>query len=100
MKVLHTLLHGLWLGDGLPHRHEQMLGILSRPPFRGRTDALALFREATLLRETRRFAEALTTIDQALELLPPGDPAVHDDLVRERALTLMARDGAATHSPG
>lgn len=92
VKVLHTLLHGLWLGDGLPERHQHMLGILSRPPFTGRTDALALFREAGVLREMRCFGEALATIDRALELLPPGDPAVHDDLVRERALILLARD--------
>lgn len=92
VKVLHTLLHGLWLGDGLPQRHQHMLGILSRAPFRGRTDAVALFREAGVLREMRCFGEALATIDRALELLPPGDPSVHDDLVRERALILLARD--------
>jgi hypothetical protein len=92
VKVLHVLLHGLWLGDGLPQRHQHMLGILSRPPFRGRTDAVALFREAGVLREMRCFGEALATIDRALELLPPGDPGVHDDLVRERALILVARD--------
>ncbi|MEU2769297.1 MULTISPECIES: hypothetical protein [Streptomyces] len=92
VKVLHTLLHGLWLGDGLPQRHQHMLGILSRPPFRGRTDAVALFREAGVLREMRCFGEALAAIDRALELLPPGDPGVHDDLVRERALVLLARD--------
>ncbi|MEU0215191.1 hypothetical protein ABZ281_08720 [Streptomyces sp. NPDC006265] len=95
VKVLHTLLHGLWLGDGLPQRHQHMLGILSRPPFRGRTDAVALFREAGVLREMRCFGEALATIDRALELLPPGDPGVHDDLVRERALVLLARDACA-----
>ncbi|WP_055535146.1 hypothetical protein [Streptomyces graminilatus] len=92
VKVLHTLLHGLWLGDGLPQRHQHMLGILARPPFRGRTDAVALFREAGLLREMRCFGEALATIDRALDLLPPGDLGVHDDLVRERALIIVARD--------
>ncbi|MEU9744692.1 hypothetical protein [Streptomyces niveus] len=95
VKVLHTLLHGLWLGDGLPERHQHMLSILSRPPFRGRTDAVALFREAGVLREMRCFGEALATIDRALELLPPGDPGVHDDLVRERALIIVARDAYA-----
>ncbi|MCQ4198269.1 hypothetical protein M4J08_003875 [Streptomyces parvulus] len=92
VKVLHTLLHGLWLGEGLPRRHQHMRGILARPPFRGRTDAVALFREAAVLRETRRFGEALAAVDRAMEFLPPGDPGVHDDLVRERALTLLARD--------
>ncbi|BET48766.1 hypothetical protein RGQ21_37480 [Kitasatospora aureofaciens] len=107
VKVLHTLLHGLWLGDGLPRRHQHMLEILARPPFRGRTDAVALFREAAVLRETRRFGEALAAVDRAMELLPSGDPGVHDDLVRERALTLLARDayemarGATPHGqPG
>ncbi|MEU5958242.1 hypothetical protein [Streptomyces sp. NPDC047525] len=92
VKVLHTLLHGLWLGDGLPQRHQHMLGLLSRPPFRERTDPLALFREAGTLREMHCFGEALATIDRALELLPPGDPGVHDDLIRERALVIVARD--------
>ena len=71
-----------------------MLGILSRPPFQGRTDPLALFREASALREMRCFGEALATIDRALELLPPGDPGVHDDLVRERALIIVARNAS------
>lgn len=91
-KVLHALLHGLWLGDALPSRRQHMMSILTRPPFRGRTDAVALFREAGILRETRCFDEALATIDRALEMLPPGDPGVHDDLVRERALIITARD--------
>lgn len=95
VKVLHTLLQGLWLGDGLPLRHQHMLSILSRPPFKARTDPLALFREASALREMRCFGEALATIDRALELLPPGDPGVHDDLVRERALIIVAREAAA-----
>lgn len=98
VKVLHTLLHGLWLGDGLPQRHQHILDILSRPPFHRRTDPVALFREAGALREMRCFAEALATIDRALELLPPGDPGVHDDLVRERALIIVARE-ASTWPP-
>ncbi|MEU6351579.1 hypothetical protein ABZ896_19925 [Streptomyces sp. NPDC047072] len=98
VTVLHTLLHGLWLGDGMLQRHQHMLGILSRPPFRRRTDPVALFTEATALREMRCFGEALATIDRALELLPPGDPGVHDDLVRERALIIVARE-ASTWTP-
>ncbi|MEU5239718.1 hypothetical protein ACH4UR_25330 [Streptomyces lydicus] len=91
-KALHTLLHGLWLGDALPSRHQHMMSILARPPFRRRTDAVALFWEAGILREMRCFRKALDTIDRALDVLPPGDPGVHDDLVRERALIITARD--------
>ncbi|MFF2374945.1 hypothetical protein ACFVUW_11240 [Streptomyces xiamenensis] len=97
VKVLHALLHGLWLGESLPRRHQHMLSILSRFPFRGRTDAVALLREAGLLREMRCFGGALSTIDRALEFLPPGDPGVHGDLLRERALIIVARDADAYH---
>lgn len=99
VKVLHTLLHGLWLGDGLAERHQRMMSILSRPAFTARTDSVALFREAGVLREMRRFGEALAVIDRALEMLPAGDPGVHDDLVRERALILVARDATSWHGP-
>ncbi|ALC26995.1 MULTISPECIES: hypothetical protein [Streptomyces] len=34
----------------------------------------------------------LTAIDHALELLAPGEPAVHADLVRERRLITTAHD--------
>ncbi|XVV39288.1 hypothetical protein ACQPXT_40285 [Streptomyces sp. CA-100214] len=49
--------------------------------------------------QKRRFAESLAVIDQALELLPPGDPSVHDDLVWEHALPLMAAMPARRPAP-
>ncbi|MEU4173193.1 tetratricopeptide repeat protein [Streptomyces sp. NPDC026665] len=91
LKVLHALLHGLWLGDGLPDQAQLMLDILSRPPFRSRTDAVALYREAAALRLLHRYNEALAAIDKALEYLPSGNVSVLSDLVRERSLITAGR---------
>ncbi|MFF2378361.1 hypothetical protein ACFVUW_28625 [Streptomyces xiamenensis] len=92
-KVAHALLHGLWLGHDLPEQPHRILALLDRPPFTRGPDAVALFRKAAALRRLRRFEEALAAISQAMEALPPGaDPSVHGDLVRERALILIARE--------
>lgn len=99
-KTLHALLHGLWLGQNLPNRSEHILQLLARPPFAPRTDPLALFREAGALRSLGRYRAALASIDRALDLLPPGDPAVHADFVRERALICAADDIARLSAPG
>ncbi|WP_411140980.1 hypothetical protein [Streptomyces sp. x-80] len=99
-KSLHVLLHGLWLGHALPGREELMLQVLSRPPFAARTDPIALFREASVLRRLGRYRAALASINRALDLLPPGDPAVHTDFVRERALVCAADDLARISGHG
>ncbi|MCC3778737.1 tetratricopeptide repeat protein [Streptomyces sp. UNOB3_S3] len=93
-KTLQVLLHGLWLGHRLPGREERMLRLLDLPPFAGRADPIALFRKAAALRGLGNYRKALEAIDQALDLLPPGDPAVHADLVRERSLITAAHDWA------
>ncbi|MER5782641.1 tetratricopeptide repeat protein [Streptomyces mobaraensis] len=93
-KVLQVLLHGLWLGHRLPDREERMLRLLDRPPFADRTDPVALFREAAALRGLGNYRKALDIIDRALDLLPPGDPSVHADFVRERSLITAAGDWA------
>ncbi|RSM89845.1 hypothetical protein DMH25_40095 [Streptomyces sp. WAC 01325] len=92
LKVLHALLHGLWLADGLPDQARLMLEILDRPPFRPRTDAVALYREAAALRRLHWYGDALSTIDRAFEHLPPGNVGVLSHLVRERTLITAARD--------
>jgi hypothetical protein len=92
-KVAHALLHGLWLGHDLPDQPHRILALLDRPPFARDPDAVALFRKAAALRRLRRFDEALASISQAMEVLPPeADPSVHSDLVRERALIINAQD--------
>ncbi|MGW1194515.1 tetratricopeptide repeat protein [Streptomyces sp. NPDC002536] len=91
-KTLQVLLHGLWLGHRLPGREERMLQLLDRPPFAERTDPIALFRKAAALRALGSYRKALDAIDRALDLLPPGDVAVHADLVRERSLITAADD--------
>ncbi|MFI0743014.1 tetratricopeptide repeat protein [Streptomyces sp. NPDC021100] len=98
-KVLQVLLHRLWLGHRLPGREERMLGLLDRPPFADRTDPVALFREAAALRGLGNYRKALDVIDRALDLLPPGDPAVHADFVRERSLITAADDWARLARP-
>ncbi|MFJ9854875.1 hypothetical protein [Streptomyces sp. NPDC101150] len=102
-KTLHVLLHGLWFGQHLQDRAARILALSSRPPFDEGKDPIVLFRTAGALRGLGRYDEALTAIDRAFDLLPPGDAPVHADLVRERLLTTTARDLATLHgwqSPG
>ncbi|WP_446038075.1 hypothetical protein [Streptomyces sp. SID1121] len=89
-KSLHVLLHGLWLGHGLPGREETMLRILAGPAFATGTDPIALFREAAAHRALGSYSLALAAIDRAMELLPPGPVEVHADFVRERSLITAA----------
>ncbi|MEU1629237.1 hypothetical protein ABZ746_28760 [Streptomyces sp. NPDC020096] len=91
-RTLHVLLHGLWLSQHLDHGAERLLALSTRPPFDAGQDPIVLFRRADALRRLGRYDEGLSTIDKALDLLPPGDPAVHADLVRERSLIAAARD--------
>jgi hypothetical protein len=90
-EVLHVLLHGLWLGHHLPDRAETILQLAALPPLAG-PDPVTLMRTAGALRQLGRYREALATIDAAITALPPGDPAFHADLVRERTLITTAHD--------
>ncbi len=92
VKTLHVLLHGLWLGQDLDQGAERLLALSQRPPFDDGKDPLVLFRMAGALRRLGRYDQGLAAIDRALDLLPPGDTAVHADLVRERSLLATARD--------
>lgn len=98
-KVVHALLHGLWLGEDLPGQPERMLELLRAPAFADGLGAEALYRRASALRRLRRFDEALTAVQAAIDRLDPGQVVVHTDCVRERALILaerdLHRDGAA-----
>ncbi|MEV6513934.1 hypothetical protein AB0M61_48550 [Streptomyces sp. NPDC051642] len=91
-KTLHVLLHGLWLGLDLDQGAQRLLALSTRPPFDSGTDPIVAFRRAGALRRLGRYDASLAAIDRALDLLPPGDTAVHADLVRERSLTATARD--------
>ncbi|WP_343242188.1 hypothetical protein [Streptomyces sp. SID9727] len=91
-KTLHVLLHGVWLGTFLPGRAPLLLMLVGLLPKGGLDDPIALFRMASARRALGHYPEALTAIDHALELLPPGELAVHADLVRERALITTAHD--------
>ncbi|MER5443203.1 hypothetical protein [Streptomyces sp. NPDC002790] len=91
-KTLHVLLHGVWLGTFLPGRAPMLLALVGLLPDGGLHDPIALFRMASARRSLGHYPEALTAIGHALELLPPGDPAVHADLVREHALITLAYD--------
>ncbi|MGQ4480249.1 hypothetical protein [Streptomyces sp. SAS_276] len=91
-KTLHVLLHGLWLGLDLDQGTQRLLALSTRPPFDAGLDPIVAFRRAGALRRLGRYDASLAAIDRALDLLPPGDAAVHADLVRERSLTATARD--------
>jgi hypothetical protein len=91
-KTLHVLLHGVWLGTFLPGRSPMLLALVGLLPEGGLDDPIALFRMASARRSLGHYPEALTAIDHALELLAPGELAVHADLVRERALITAAHD--------
>ncbi|MEU9556218.1 hypothetical protein [Streptomyces fumanus] len=91
-KVVHALLHGLWLGEDLPGQPERMLELLRAPAFADGLGAEALYRRASALRRLRRFDEALTAVQTAIDSLDPGQTVVHADCVRERALILAERD--------
>jgi len=91
-KTLHVLLHGVWLGTFLPGRAPMLLALVGLLPEGGLNDPIALFRMASARRSLGQYPEALTAIDHALELLPPGELVVHADLVRERLLITTAHD--------
>ncbi|MFJ8697750.1 hypothetical protein [Streptomyces ardesiacus] len=98
-KTLHVLLHGLWLGQDLDQGAESLLALSSRPALAIGTDPIVLFRVAGALRRLGQYDEGLSTIDRAIECLPPGDISVHADLVRERSLICAARDLHQHRSP-
>ncbi|MFD9441246.1 tetratricopeptide repeat protein [Streptomyces sp. NPDC060006] len=56
------------------------------------TNPIAQFRKASALRALGQYRQARTAIERALELLPPGNLAVHADLVREHTLITAAHD--------
>lgn len=91
VKSVHAVLHGLWLGVDLPRpdREQRMLDLFLRLP---EDDPVAAWRAASALRSLGAHDKALLAIDYALEVLPPGDTALHADLVRERLLITAARD--------
>lgn len=91
-KTLHVLLHGVWLGTFLPGRAPMLLALVGLLPEGGLDDPIALGRMASARQSLGQYPEALTAIDHALELLPPGERALHADLVRERLLITAAHD--------
>ncbi|MFI2204621.1 hypothetical protein ACH47Z_28315 [Streptomyces sp. NPDC020192] len=80
------------MGGLLPSRADALLALVDRLPDGGGDDPIAQFRKASALRALGRFHQAHTAIERALELLPPGELAVHADLVREHALITAAYD--------
>lgn len=98
-EVLHVALHGLWLGHLLPGRAERILHLSALPPLSRAADPIALMRAAGALRQLGRHHDALDAIDRAIDALPAGDPAVHADLVRERALLTCAWEQAGCPAP-
>ncbi|MEU3726150.1 hypothetical protein [Streptomyces sp. NPDC031705] len=91
-KVVHALLHGLWLGENLPGQASLMLDLLGASAFEGGTlGPEALFRKAGALRRLKRYESALAAVQSAIDGLDPGEVVVHADCVRERSLILAER---------
>ncbi|MGW7323816.1 hypothetical protein [Streptomyces sp. NPDC054845] len=91
-KVVHALLHGLWLGENLPGQASLMLELLESPAFaQGLLGPEALFRKAGALRRLGRYEPALAAVQSAIDRLDPGEVVVHADCVRERSLILAER---------
>ncbi|WUH90378.1 hypothetical protein OG900_09865 [Streptomyces sp. NBC_00433] len=99
-EVLHVVLQGLRLGHLLPGRAERILHLTGLPSLSRTAEPVALMRTAGALRQLGRHREALGVIDDAIEALPAGDPAVHADLVRERTLITALLDIAPLTAPG
>lgn len=76
----------------LPGRAEALLALVDRLPEGGEDDPIAQFRKASALRALGQYHQARTAVERALELLPPGNLAVHADLVREHTLITAAYD--------
>ncbi|MBT2476859.1 hypothetical protein [Streptomyces sp. ISL-94] len=91
-KVVHALLHGLWLGDNLPRQASLMLDLLDASAFAdGAMGPEALFRKAGALRRLKQYEPALAAVHSAIDRLDPGEVVVHADCVRERSLILAER---------
>ncbi|MEV6686568.1 hypothetical protein AB0N28_14670 [Streptomyces sp. NPDC051130] len=91
-KVVHALLHGLWLGENLPRQASLMLDLLEASAFSGGLlGPEALFRKAGALRRLRQYEPALAAVQSAIDCLDPGEVVVHADCVRERSLILAER---------
>lgn len=98
-EVLHVVLQGLWLGHLLPGRAERILHLTGLRVLARSADPIALMRAAGALRQLGRHRQALAAIDDVIEALPAGDPAVHADLVRERTLITCAIDLTGCPTP-
>lgn len=100
-KVVHALLHGLWLGENLPRQASLMLGLLETSTFSdGLLGPEALFRKAGALRRLKQYEPALAAVQSAIDCLDPGEVVVHADCVRERSLILAERSlHAVTGAP-
>ncbi|GHB51181.1 hypothetical protein GCM10010347_21160 [Streptomyces cirratus] len=100
-KVVHALLHGLWLGENLPRQASLMLDLLENASFaEGLLGPEALFRKAGALRRLRQYEPALAAVQGAIDCLDPGEVVVHADCVRERSLILAERSLHAAAGAG
>ncbi|WP_107433760.1 hypothetical protein [Streptomyces niveus] len=71
-KTVHVLLHGLWLGHGLPGREEAMLRLVDMPVLAG--DPIARFRAAAAHRRQGNYRPALKAIETPSTSSHPNRP--------------------------
>jgi hypothetical protein len=77
-------LHGLWFATHLPDQAERIIALSNDMIGRGEDTANLYYWRAFALRRNGLLDDALTSIDRAMALLPPGMNAVHQDYARER----------------
>jgi tetratricopeptide (TPR) repeat protein len=90
-RTRHVLLMALQIAPDFTSRNELMLRISTEIIDDGGADSNVYFRKAWALRGLRRYDEASGAIARAIDLLPPGNNAVHQDYIRERELIVTSR---------
>jgi len=84
-------LHGLWFGNDVDGQAERIVALSDELISSGEIEANVYFWRAYAFRRMERFDEARESIDQAIELLTPGNNTIHQDYVRERALITTSK---------
>ena len=78
------MLHGLWITTSFPDSAQLAVDLADDAISRGEDEPNHHYWRAGALRRLGRLDEALQSVDLAIDLLPSGNNAVHQDYFRER----------------